>query len=127
MPCAFASSRRPSSQRRSRLASSPAGYMGLTSRFRRTEPTHSYSSRYQLPTSPNKENPLLEVSDLRTVFALRGSLLQRTLGRTTPLIHAVDGVNFNLNKGEVFGVVGESGSGKSTLARTLLGLVPPTS
>jgi oligopeptide/dipeptide ABC transporter ATP-binding protein len=67
--------------------------------------------------------PLLEVRDLRTRFALRGSFLDRVRGRETGSVRAVDGVSLTLRRGEVLGVVGESGSGKTTLGRTLLGLV----
>ena len=45
-------------------------------------------------------------------------------GRRT--LHAVNGVDLDVVKGEVLGIVGESGCGKSTLARILLGLLPPT-
>lgn len=41
-------------------------------------------------------------------------------------LHAVNGVDLSVERGEVLGVVGESGCGKSTLARMLLGLTPPT-
>lgn len=43
------------------------------------------------------------------------------------VVHAVDGVNLSINKGEIMGLVGESGSGKSTIAFTVLGIYKPTS
>ena len=66
---------------------------------------------------------LMEVRDLRTRFSVRGSFLDRLRGREAGSVKAVDGVSFDLLRGEVLGVVGESGSGKTTLGRTLLGLV----
>src|SRR5215216_9276 len=66
---------------------------------------------------------LLEVRDLRTLFSVRGSFLDRLRGRESGSVKAVDGVSFDLRRGEVLGLVGESGSGKTTLGRTLLGLV----
>lgn len=70
---------------------------------------------------------LLEVRDLRTHFSLRGTFGQRLAGRESGSVKAVDGVSFDLHRGEVLGLVGESGSGKTTLGRTVLGLVEPTS
>jgi oligopeptide/dipeptide ABC transporter ATP-binding protein len=69
---------------------------------------------------------LLEVTDLRTRFALRGGFTDRLRGRAAGSVKAVDGVSFSLHRGEVLGVVGESGSGKTTLGRTLLGLATAT-
>src|SRR5918995_1074278 len=66
---------------------------------------------------------LMEVRDLKTRFSVRGSFLDRLRGREAGSVKAVDGVSFDLLRGEVLGVVGESGSGKTTLGRTLLGLV----
>src|ERR671911_728233 len=66
---------------------------------------------------------LLEVRDLKTRFSVRGSFLDRLRGRESGSVKAVDGVSFDLHRGEVLGLVGESGSGKTTLGRTLLGLV----
>jgi peptide/nickel transport system ATP-binding protein len=74
--------------------------------------------------SANGGDPLLEVRDLSTRFSVRGSFFDRVLGREAGAVRAVDGVSFELRKGEVLGVVGESGSGKTTLGRTLLGLAP---
>jgi oligopeptide/dipeptide ABC transporter ATP-binding protein len=74
----------------------------------------------------SRDEPLLEVKDLRTRFSLRGSFLDRLRGHEAGSVKAVDGVSFSLRRGEVLGVVGESGSGKTTLGRTLLGLAAAT-
>jgi oligopeptide/dipeptide ABC transporter ATP-binding protein len=68
--------------------------------------------------------PLIEVRDLVKEFPIKGSyLIRRQLGA----VHAVDGISFDVNRGETFGIVGESGCGKSTTARLLLRLLEPTS
>ena len=77
------------------------------------------------PTSAGSDN-LIEVTDLKVHFALRGGILGRLAGRSVGAVKAVDGVSFGLRRGEVLGLVGESGSGKTTLSRALLGLVPAT-
>ena len=64
--------------------------------------------------------PLLAVKDLKTHFPIRSGLLQRVTG----YVKAVDGVSFELGKGETLGLVGESGCGKTTVGRTLLRLIP---
>jgi len=67
--------------------------------------------------------PLIEVRDLVKEFPIKGSyLVRRQLGA----VHAVDGVSFDVLRGETFGIVGESGCGKSTTARLLLRLLDPT-
>jgi len=73
-------------------------------------------------TPPDKE-ALLSVRGLRKYFPLtRGILFRRKIGE----VQAVDGVSFDLHKGETLGLVGESGCGKTTVARVLLRLFEPT-
>ncbi|MGH7564730.1 MAG: ABC transporter ATP-binding protein [Gemmatimonadota bacterium] len=67
------------------------------------------------------ERALLQVRGLRTWFPADG----RWLGPKR-WVHAVDGVDLEVRRGEVLGVVGESGSGKTTLGRSILRLVEPT-
>ncbi|WP_156754749.1 ABC transporter ATP-binding protein [Actinokineospora pegani] len=67
---------------------------------------------------------IIEVRDLTKHFPVRvGVLFKKTVGH----VRAVDGVSFELKRGETLGVVGESGCGKSTLAQVLMRLEPPTS
>ena len=71
---------------------------------------------------------LIDVRDLHVHFALRAGTLGRLVGGGPGRsVRAVDGVSFELRRGEVLGLVGESGSGKTTLGRALLSLVPATS
>jgi len=65
---------------------------------------------------------LLEVKDLQKHFPIKSGVLQKQTGA----VKAVDGVSFNLHKGETLGLVGESGCGKSTTGRMLMRLLEPT-
>ena len=69
-----------------------------------------------------RDGNILEVSDLRVWFSVKKGIFARTCG----YVKAVDGVSFDLHRGETLGVVGESGSGKSTIARVVTGLQKPT-
>src|ERR1041385_4623640 len=68
--------------------------------------------------------PLLQVENLVKHFQVAdtGGFLRRK----TNILRAVDGISFNLYKGETLGLVGESGCGKSTAGRTILQLHRPT-
>lgn len=66
--------------------------------------------------------PLLSVNNLKVHFPIRSGLLQRTVG----FVKAVDGVSFNVYKGQTLGLVGESGCGKTTTGRAILQLIKPT-
>jgi oligopeptide transport system ATP-binding protein len=67
--------------------------------------------------------PLLSVRNLTKQFPLKGGLFSRH----THSVHAVDGVDFHVDRGETLGLVGESGCGKSTTGRCVLRLIEPSS
>ncbi|MBP6179475.1 MAG: ABC transporter ATP-binding protein [Anaerolineales bacterium] len=68
--------------------------------------------------------PLVRVENLTKHFPIRsGVIIDRVVGA----VRAVDGISFDIQKGETLGMVGESGCGKTTAGRTLLGLYPATS
>ena len=69
------------------------------------------------------EHPLIRVEGLKVHFPIRGKGL---FGGAAGLVKAVDGVSFDIRKGETVGLVGESGSGKTTIGRAVLRAVEPT-
>ncbi len=68
------------------------------------------------------QETLLRVDDLKMHFPIFGGLLRRQVGA----VKAVDGVTFDIYRGETLGLVGESGCGKSTTGRAVLRLYDPT-
>ena len=63
--------------------------------------------------------PLLSVKDLKKYYPVRNSAF---FAANRKVVHAVDGVSFDIYKGETLGLVGESGCGKSTVGRQIVGM-----
>ena len=86
------------------------------------KPTHSARDPRDLG---GPRQPLLSVRELKKHFPLK----KTGLGLRGPrlAVRAVDGISFDILKGETLGVVGESGCGKSTTARLLMQLTPQDS
>ncbi|WP_432029166.1 ABC transporter ATP-binding protein [Streptomyces sp. 1222.5] len=73
-------------------------------------------------SSPEERDVLLRVEGLTKHFPIKKGILQRQVGA----VRAVDGIDFEVRKGETLGVVGESGCGKSTMGRVITRLQDPT-
>ena len=74
-------------------------------------------------TSAHRGEPLIEVRDLVKHFPLTSGIIFR---KQVGAVRAVDGVSFDVRRGETLGIVGESGCGKSTTARLMIRLLDPT-
>ncbi|PQO31621.1 ABC transporter ATP-binding protein [Blastopirellula marina] len=71
---------------------------------------------------PDDEKPLLSVRNLKVHFPIRKGIFSRVHGH----VKAVDGIDFDVFRGQTLGLVGESGCGKTTTGRAILRLIEPT-
>ncbi|MHA1977793.1 MAG: oligopeptide/dipeptide ABC transporter ATP-binding protein [Candidatus Hodarchaeales archaeon] len=76
--------------------------------------------------SENKSQTIVEARDLKKVFSLKKGFGSALGVSKEILVRAVDGVNLEIQDGEIFGIVGESGCGKTTLGKLLIRLLEPT-
>ena len=72
---------------------------------------------------PEGTQPLLSVKDLHVFFPIRKGILKRIHDH----VRAVDGISFDIYRGQTLGLVGESGCGKTTAGRSIVRLIEPTS
>ena len=82
----------------------------------------SVPARETQATNPAPGEPIMQVRDLVKHFPIHAGFFRKQVGA----VQAVDGVSFDVLRGETLGIVGESGCGKSTTARLLLRLMEPT-
>ena len=76
---------------------------------------------------PTPSRALVQANDLAKTFDVSAPWLNRVIeGKPRQLLRAVDGVSFEIERGQTLALVGESGCGKSTVARLLVGLYEPT-
>ena len=73
-----------------------------------------------------ERNTLVKVQNLKKWFDLSSSFVESILSREQRYVKAVDGITFDIKKGEIFGLVGESGCGKTTTGRLIMGATKPT-
>ncbi|WP_297463763.1 ABC transporter ATP-binding protein [Thermococcus sp.] len=70
--------------------------------------------------------PILKVENLKKYFPIKRSLIDTLRGVPQKMVHAVDGISFEIYKQQVFALVGESGCGKSTTGKLIVKLLEPT-
>jgi len=69
---------------------------------------------------------IIRVENLKKWFPVRMGFIQSIISRKQLFVHAVDGISFDVERGEIYGLAGESGSGKTTTGRLILRLAEPT-
>ena len=69
---------------------------------------------------------VVKVQNLKKWFDLSSGIVESFLSRKKRYIKAVDGITFDIKRGEIFGLVGESGCGKTTTGRLIMGATEPT-
>ncbi|MDY7041312.1 MAG: ABC transporter ATP-binding protein [Chloroflexota bacterium] len=80
----------------------------------------------RVPRANGDQDNLVEVKNLKKWFPVQSGFLNNLLSGHTDYVRAVDGVSFNIRRGEAFGLAGESGSGKTTVGRLVLRLEEAT-
>ena len=101
----------------------PVSELAKLARETATEPAMSPNSGSATDQNiPKGQVPLLKVENLQVYYSIKKGLLRRVIGYTK----AVDGISFNVYKGQTLGLVGESGCGKTTTGRAILRLLPIT-
>ena len=78
-------------------------------------------------SSSNADPPIIEIRSLKKYFPVQTGMISRIFSKDEVFVHAVDDINFSIDKGEIFCLVGESGCGKTTTARVVAGLEQATS
>jgi len=75
----------------------------------------------------DNNQPILQIEALYKYFPVKWTIVERLKRQPQQYVHAVDGVSFEVEQGEILALVGESGSGKTTVGMNILGLQVPTS
>jgi peptide/nickel transport system ATP-binding protein len=84
------------------------------------------SSFYKKIGGKAKMEDVVKVENLKKYFPVSRGFFRTLISREELFVRAVDGINFKIKKGEIFGLAGESGSGKTTTGRLILRLIEPT-